>query len=444
MTVSPFDSEIFGPLFSDREVAALFSDGETVRAMIEVERALARAQAHVGVIPSAAASAIDQKLLAFEPDLAAIGAGTAQSGVPIVALVDQMRAHVGGDAADFIHWGATSQDIIDTALVLRLRAASEIFSGRLDYLVERLSDLADKHRNTLMVARTRSQRALPTTFGLTAASWLLPLVRHRDRLQEMRARLLVVQFGGAVGTHAALGDKGIDVMCALADELGLGAPPTAWHTQRDTIVEAAGWLSLVTGSIGKMAQDLVLLGQPEIAEVRAGKGGGSSTMPQKANPVRAETVVALARANAGLLATMHQALIQEHERGGAGWNLEWMTLPQMAAATGSALVHAKALADDITVDATRMTANLSADKGLVLAEAITFALAAHMPRAEATALVKTACETARADSRNLVEVVRERTDAPLNWKTLSDPANYLGSADGLIDRALAAARGAGA
>jgi len=442
MTVSPFDSEIYGPLFSDREVAALFSDAETVRAMVDVERALARAQARVGVIPEMAASTIDQKLVAFEPDLAAIGAGTASAGMPIVALVDQLRELVGGDAADFVHWGATSQDILDIALVLRLRAVLEIFAGRLDRLIDRLAELADAHRGTVMVARTRSRPALPTAFGLTLAGWLLPLVRHRDRLNELRPRLLVVQFGGAAGTLAALGDKGIEVMRALADELGLGAPPTAWHTQRDSIAEFAGWLSLVTGSLGKMAQDLVLLGQAEIGEVRSESGGGSSTMPQKANPVRAETVIALARANAGFLATMHQASIQEHERGGVGWAMEWLTLPQMTVATGAALGHAQALAENLTVDATRMTDNLSSDNGLVMAEAITFALANHMSRAEAVALVKAACEIARAESRPLIEVVRGHTDLPLDWAALGNPENYLGSTDRLIDQALAAARGA--
>jgi 3-carboxy-cis,cis-muconate cycloisomerase len=190
-----------------------------------------------------------------------------------------------------------------------------------------------------------------------------------------------------------------------------------------------------------MAQDLVLLGQTEIGEVRAETGGGSSTMPQKANPIRAETVVALARANAGLLATMHQALIQEHERGGVGWTLEWLTLPQMTIATGSVLGHAQALADGIKVDAMRMTANLAETNGLILAEAVTFALAEHLPRAEAVALVKAACETVRAESRPLIDIVRENTDLPLDWAALGDPSTYLGSADRLIDQALAAARG---
>lgn len=443
MTVSPFDSAFYGPLFSDDEVAHQFSDVEAVRAMVQVERALARAQGRVGVIPEAAASIIDQTLNSFEPDLAALGAGTASAGVPVPALVAQLRQAVGGDAADYVHWGATSQDIIDTALVLRLRSVLENLAGRLDWLVARLADLADAHRKTVMVARTRSQHAIPTVFGLTLAGWLMPLVRHRERLAELRPRLHTVQFGCAAGTLAALGDNGAEVVNAFAEELDLNVPPTAWHTQRDTIAELAGWLSLVSGSLGKMAQDLVLLGQTEIAEVRAEEaGGGSSTLPQKANPVRAETMIALARTNAALLTGVHQAMIQEHERGGAGWSVEWLTLPQMAAATASALRHAEVLADGLRVDATRMTANLSASNGFVLAEAITFALARHMSRAEAEALIKAACKDARDESRPLIDIVREKTGFPLDWEALADPSNYLGSADRLIDQVLAAARNA--
>ena len=210
MTVSPFDSAIYGPLFSDPEVAAQFADAEVARAMVQVERALARGQVRVGVMPEAAASTIDQALADFEPDLAALGAGTASSGVPVPALVAQLRQVVGGDAADYVHWGATSQDIIDTALVLRLRTVLTSLAGRIDGLVARLADLSDAHRKTLMVARTRSQHALPTVFGLILAGWLMPLIRHRERLAELRPRLLVAQLGGAPGlagdrNRAALG-----------------------------------------------------------------------------------------------------------------------------------------------------------------------------------------------------------------------------------------------
>lgn len=409
--------------------------------MVAVERALARAEGRLGIIPAAAASMIDAALADFEPDLSAVVAGLATSGTPVIALVDQMRKAVGAQAADFVHWGATSQDIVDTGLVLRLRRFLDLCSERLDHLIGHLAVLADTHRGAVMPARTRMQHALPTVFGLTAANWLMPLVRHRDRLSQLRPRLLVVQCGGAAGTLAALGDKGVDVMRAVAEELDIGMPPTPWHTQRDSIAECAGWLALVTGSLGKIAQDIVLLGQTEVGEVRDTHGGGSSTMPQKANPVRAEAVIALARANAASLSSMHQAVIQEHERSGAGWSLEWLALPQMAVATGTALLQMQSVIDDLEIVAERMSANLSLGNGLILSEAITFALTEFLGREQAVALVKAANDTARKESRPLVEVVREQTDAAVDWNALGDPVSYLGVADDLINRALAAARG---
>lgn len=441
MTAPQSESQTPGALFSDPECARLFSDMACAVAMVTVERALARAEARLGIIPAAAAATIDADLADFEPDVSAIAAGVATSGTPVIALVDQLRHAVGADAADFVHWGATSQDIVDTGLLLRLRRFLELCSERLDGLIGQLAVLADTHRGAVMPARTRMQHALPTVFGMTAANWLMPLVRHRDRLSQLQPRLLVVQCGGAAGTLAALGDKGVDVMSALAEELDLGVPPTPWHTQRDSIAECASWLGLVTGSLGKIAQDIVLLGQTEIGEVRDTHGGGSSTMPQKANPVRAEAVITLARANAAALSSMHQAVIQEHERGGAGWSLEWLTLPQMAVAAGTALLQMQSVIDGLEVFPKRMSANLSLGNGLILSEAITFALTKSMGREQAVALVKAANDTAREESRPLVEVVREQTDAAVDWDALGDPASYLGVADGLIDRALAAARG---
>ena len=218
--------------------------------------------------------------------------------MPIIPLVEQLRAAVGGEAAGYVHWGATSQDIVDTGLMLRLRGVADQLEEKIGRLSGLLGKLADEHRGTVMAARTRSQQALPTSFGLKAAGWLSPLIDHRTRLDEMRPRLFAVQFGGAVGTLAALGDRGIEVMEALGEELDLAVPAAPWHVQRDNLAEFAGWLSMVTGSLGKMAQDLILLAQSEVAEVRPGAGGGSSTMPQKSNPVACEVMVTLARSNA--------------------------------------------------------------------------------------------------------------------------------------------------
>lgn len=439
MTVSPFDSAIFGPLFGDPDIAEIFSDSETVGAMLAFEAALARTQGRLGIVPAEAAQRIDKVIATFAPDIAALGVGTSDTGVPVVALVGQLRDAVGDDDASWIHWGATTQDAMDTGLVLQLRRALDRLEDRLDDLIRLLADLADRHRGTIMVARTRSQQALPTTFGLKVAGWLSPLLRHADALDAMRPHLLRVQLGGAVGTLAAYGARGIDLMEALAAELSLHIPDMPWHVQRQALAELAGWLSLVSGSLGKMGQDLVLMAQSEVAEVRPGKGGGSSTMPQKSNPVHCEAVVTAARMNATLLSGMHQALLQEHERGGPGWQLEWLTLPQMAICTGGALKNAIAAIGNLSVDESRMRDNLDASNGLIMAEAASFALSAHMPRAEAQMLVKDACTKVAASGRPLMDVLRTMTDAPVDWIALAEPASYLGSADDIIDRVLAAA-----
>jgi 3-carboxy-cis,cis-muconate cycloisomerase len=440
MTVSLFDSELYGRLFADAEIDALFSDEAAVRTMVAFEVVLARVQARLGIIPQESADAIERAGAAFTPDMDDIAAGTARAGVPVVPLVRQLRAAVGGSAADHVHRGATSQDVIDTALVMRLHTALDLMSGRLERLIAQLASLADAHRATVMAGRTRAQQAVPTTFGLKAANWLQSVAGSRDRLAEIRPRLLAVQFGGAAGTLSALGDRGVEVMEALAAELDLFAPPAPWTSRRESMAEFASWLSLLSGGIGKMGQDLMLLAHNEVAEVTPGAGGGSSTMPQKANPVGCEVMVTAARLNATLVSAVHQALVQEHERGGPGWQLEWAALPQMAACAGGALKHAIAVTGTLEVHVGRMRANLDASNGLILAEAAGFALAAHMKRDEAQALVKDACRAVAETGRPLMEVLSEMTDAPVDWQSLADPANYLGAANDLIDRILAVAK----
>ncbi len=441
MIPNPLDSALYGPLFSDPEVAALFSDEDTVRAMLEVEAALARVEGRLGVIPREAANAIAAAARSLKPDLREFGRGTEKSGIPVIALVEQLRAALDAESAPFVHWGATSQDIMDTGLVLRLQRVLGQLSHQLDSLMGRLADLAEEHRNTLMLARTRNQQALPTTFGLKAVGWLLPLIRHEERLRELKPRLLLLQFGGAAGTLAALGKSGLAIQKALATELGLGLSPAPWHAQRDSLAELAGWLSLLSGSLGKMGQDITLLAQSEVGEIRESRDpqrGGSSTMPQKANPVISETLMTVARMNAGLLGTAHQALIQEQERGGAGWQLEWLTLPQMAILTGGALRQATALCQSLDVRAERMRTNIDSTQGLILAEAASFALAAHMPRPEAQKRVKEACRTAIEEGRHLIDVLQRQSGAKIDWAWLRDPANHLGEAHGFVDLVLEA------
>jgi len=445
--MSVLDSTIFGPLFGDEVINALFSDQAYVRALVDVEIALARAEAGVGVIPTSAAEQI-ARVRAEEIDITALTQGTLRSGFPIIALVQELRKQAGVDAAPYVHWGATTQDIMDTACVLQMRSAIELMRGRLTAIVKGMSALAERHRATVLAGRTHSQQALPVTFGLKAAGWLAPLLRHVERLRELEPRLLVVQFGGAAGTLAALGDQGLAVMQVLANELKLAVPVMPWHTQRDSLVEFAGWLSLVTGSLAKMAQDIVLMAQSEVGEVgESGEQGrgGSSTMPQKSNPITSEVILAAARTNAGLLAALHNAQIQEHERGTHGWQVEWLTLPQMIILAAGALKHAAYLAENLQVDTAAMRANIANANDVILAEAAVFALAHTMPRPQAEALVRKACAAAVAENTPLVEVVRRVVGdsiptGAVDWQALAKPENYLGEAANFIDAVLQQAK----
>jgi 3-carboxy-cis,cis-muconate cycloisomerase len=437
---TPLDSSIFSPLFTDPEISSILTDESQVRALVKVEIALAMAQARAGVIPVQAAQQI-AKLQDNKIDLDALTNGTLRSGFPIIALVKELRKHASADAAPFIHWGATTQDIMDTASVLQIRTAIAIVKSRMAAIAACLSGLAERHRTTVMAGRTHGQQALPITFGLKVAGWLAPLIRHWQRLEELLPRLLVVQFGGASGTLAALGDKGLPVAHELAKELELGVPSMPWHSQRDSLVEFAGWLSLVTGCLAKMAQDIILLAQSEVGEVleSAEEGrGGSSTMPQKSNPITSELIVAAARSNAASLSALHNALIQEHERATHGWQVEWLTLPQMVALTGGALKQALYLVQNLQIDGDAMRRNIARSNDLILAEAAVFALAQAMPRAKAEELVKQACVKAPAENRSLIEVVRQLTagafpDSTIDWQALARPEHYLGATEKIID-----------
>jgi 3-carboxy-cis,cis-muconate cycloisomerase len=420
-------------------MAGIFSDEHFLQRLLEVESALARVQARLGLIPVPAAEQIEAACQAPALDMARLREATERDGYPIIGLIGQIRAQVGAGAADFVHFGATTQDIMDTALILQARAGLELLEADLNQVIHKLAALADRHRHTLMAGRTHSQQALPITFGFKVANWLAPLVRHRQRLAEIRPRLLAVQFGGAVGTLAALGDAGLRVQQALAGELDLATLPMPWHTQRDNLSELAAWLALVSGSLAKMAQDVILLAQTEIAEVREADDqgrGGSSTMPQKTNPIASEVVIAAARANASLLASMFQSLVQEHERATGSWQLEWLELPQMFALSACALKKTLFVSEHLVVDEARMRANVRASNGLMLSEAISFLVGQSMDRAQARQLVREAGQTALAENRHLIDVVREKIGAPPDWPALRDEAGYLGATQAFIDRVL--------
>lgn len=441
MAVSVHDSHLWGGLYGDAEVGRLFSDAAEIRAMLVFEGALAQAQGALGLIPAAAAAEIDRVALEAVIDPAQLAAGTAAAGIPVPALVEAFRKALPDPAAGaWVHWGATTQDAMDTGLVLRLRRVLEIFDARLAALIGSLAAQAALHRDTVMAARTRHQNATPTTLGARIAVWGMPLIRHRARLAELRPRLLVVSLGGASGTLAAMDGKGKAVAAALARNLDLGTPEVPWHAARDGIAELGGWAALVTGSLGKIGLDLLQMGQSDIAELRAGAAGGSSTMPHKQNPVGAETLVQLAIANAHAAGALQQAMLHAQERDAVAWGQEWLTLPQMLSATGRALVVAQELADTLEPDPVAMARPFAAHQGTMFAEACSFALAAHMPRPKAQALVKRACAVALAEQRPLGEVLAELTEAPLDWKRLFDPLAQAGEAPAFADAFATAGR----
>jgi 3-carboxy-cis,cis-muconate cycloisomerase len=440
MPLSASDARIFSSHFGHPAIDAAFSDEAYVRRMLEVEAALASVLGRLEIIPRAAAQHIAQACAELEPDLDPLRAGVESSGVPVIALVGLLRTAVGEPDSRYVHWGATSQDILDTGRALQIREALEVISAELDLAIDGLAALTRRHRDLVMPGRTHSQQALPITFGYKVATWLAPLLRHRRRLRELRPRVEALQLGGAVGTLAAYRDRGPAAYEALAAELGLAAPETPWHVQRDGPAELAGWLSLVSGGLGKMGQDLILLAQTEVGEVREAQDpsrGGSSTMPQKHNPVLSEVLVAASRVNPSLLAAMHGALVQEHERGTHGLQVEWIVLPQMLGLTASSLAKAATISRELALDEARVRANLAASKGTLLAEAVRLALLDSLPADQAEALLKQASEVAVREDRPLIEVVHSLTDAELDWEALADQANYLGSAQWFIDRVLA-------
>ena len=347
MTTSVFDHGWLCGLFGDAEIAGAFGPDAQIERMLAVEAALTRALAAAEVIGADAAKAVLGSFESFVADHAAISGGTARDGVPVPEFVRQLRAHAGGARGETIHKGATSQDIVDTALVLTLGHVNGILGRRMMAAIEALDALIERFGARPLMGRTRMQAAVPITVADRILTWRDPLELHMHRLAEISPRLMVLQFGGAAGNRSALADKGNAVAEAMATVLNLSCPDKAWHAMRDRIVEYAGWLSLVTGTLGKMGQDVCLMAQDEIGEIRLSGGGSSSAMPHKRNPVMAELLVTLARFNAVQLSGMHQTLIHEQERSGAAWSLEWMLLPPMAEATGRALTVAREIADSV-------------------------------------------------------------------------------------------------
>jgi len=427
---------------------AVWSADATLQRMLDVEAALARACAAHGVIPQSAVAAIIEACAADQLDAPALARDAALGGNLAIPLVKQLTARVKAadpEAAKYVHWGATSQDIIDTATVLQLRDALALIERSIDSLSATLADLARKHRSTPAVGRTWLQQALPITLGLKFAQWLDAMLRHRERLAALRERALVLQFGGAAGTLASLRDAAPKVSAALAQELGLASPALPWHTQRDRIAEAASFFGMLIGTLGKIARDISLQMQTEIGELAepaaAGKGG-SSTMPHKRNPVGCAAVLTAATRAPGLVATVFAGMVQEHERALGGWQAEWDALPDLARLAGGALAQIEQIAAGLEVRPERLAANLDTTHGLILGEAVMLALGDRIGRLDAHHLVEHASKSAVQSGRTLYEVLaadpavtRHLDEARL--KALLDPANYVGEALAFVDAVLA-------
>ncbi|SFO86772.1 class-II fumarase/aspartase family protein [Tranquillimonas alkanivorans] len=428
MPATPFDSAIYRNLLHDAETARLFTDSAEVRAMLLVEGALAKAQGAVGLIPETAAAAIHRASLEVQVDPAALAGETGRSAVTVPALVKAFRSEMQApEHAQFVHWGATSQDIMETAQILRLRQVLALWEDRLRETVRALGTLAEAHAETPMPGRTYGQIASPTSFGALVASWGMPLIRHLDRLEQMRPRLLCVSLSGAAGTLSVMGEKGPEVRTRMAEALDLRDPGTSWHATRDTVGELGAWMTQVTASLGKMGEDLLLMTQSGIAEVRLASTGGSSTMPQKQNPVGPSLLVALARLTAALNAAVQGAVVHRQQRDGAAWFTEWLTLPQMCFATGRATTLAVEVSKGLSPDADRMAAHIDDGLGLIYAEALSFALAAHMPRPDAQASVKALCGEA-LETRTPLPDLMTRDHPGRDWAALCTPAAQLGTA----------------
>jgi 3-carboxy-cis,cis-muconate cycloisomerase len=438
------DSILFRDAFGTAAMRDVFSDFSLVSRYAEVEIALAKAEARCGVIPADAADEIAKRTDVSGLDFDLLRQETDIVGYPILPLVHQMVKQC-GDAGRYVHWGATTQDIMDTAVILQVRAGLEIIEADIAALRGILADLSKRYRDTPMAGRTHLQQALPVTFGYKTAIWLAMFDRHAERLAQLKPRVLVGQFAGAAGTLASLGDKGFEVQTALCEELGLGVPVSTWHVARDGLAEAINFLAVVTGSLGKVALDIMVMASTEFGEVYEPfvKGrGASSTMPQKRNPISSELMLAAAkgvRQHAGL---MLDAMVQDFERATGPWHAEWMAIPESFVLAAGSLHQAKFALGGLIVDEKKMAENLDISRGLIVAEAVMMGLAPDLGRQEAHDVVYDACRVANEKGITLADALSAdpRVSARIDRATidrLTSPRNYLGLAPQMVDRVIA-------
>ena len=441
------DSVLFRDAFGTPRMREVFSDVSLIARYAEVEVALAKAEARCGVIPKEAAREIAEKSDVAGLDFDQLRHETDIVGYPILPLVHQLAKQC-GEAGRYVHWGATTQDIMDTGVVLQVRAGLEIIEQDIAALRGILADLSRRYRDTPMAGRTHLQQALPVTFGYKTAIWLAMFDRHAERLVQLKPRVLVGEFAGAAGTLASLGDKGFEVQQALCEELGLGVPVATWHVARDGFAEVVNLLGLVTGSLGKIALDIMMMASTEFAEVYEPfvKGrGASSTMPQKRNPISSELMLASCKAVRQHAGLMLDAMVQDFERATGPWHAEWMAIPESFVLTAGALHQAKFALGGLIVDEKKMAENLDISRGLIVAEAVMMGLAPQLGRQDAHDVVYDACRVANekgialADALSADQRVSERIDRA-TIERLTAPKNYLGLAPEMVDRVLAAVK----
>jgi 3-carboxy-cis,cis-muconate cycloisomerase len=445
MYASAFDSAVFRDIFSTEAMRRIFSDESRVQYYLDVEAALARVQGHLGVIPAEAAQEICRHCDVAAYDMALLKKQTERIGYPVLPVVQQLVGLCGNGLGEWCHWGATTQDITDTATILQIRDALMLVEQDLRAIAASLAKLAEKYRNTPMAGRSNLQQATPITFGYKCAVLLAGFQRHLQRLAELRPRVLVGEFSGATGTLASLGSEGLRVQEELMRELGLGQPEIAWHTMRDRIAEVGCFLGLVTGTLGKISIDVKLMMQTEVEEVYepfAQGRGSSSTMPQKRNPISSVYIhacVAMVRQN---VAALLDAMVEDHERSTGAWEIEWIALPEIFCLSAGALAQARFLVGGLQVDPARMRANLDLTKGLVVSEAVMMGLGPALGRQRAHDLVYDICREVIAGKGTFVDLLAAVPEISAHMDrtqlaALLDPANYCGLAGEMVDRVLA-------
>lgn len=446
MGSTAIDSLIFRNIFSTDAMRRIWSDENRIQKYLDIEVALARVQAQLGIIPAEAATEIAKHGDVLQYDVGKLKNRTEAIGYPVLPVVEQLVKLCANGLGEWAHWGATTQDITDTAAVLQIRESLDLVADDLASICGSLRSLAEKYRDTPVAGRSNLQQAIPTTFGFKMAVLLAAFERHRARLAEIRPRVLVGEFGGAVGTLASLGRRGLEVQAALMQELKLGQPAIAWHTARDTFAEVGCFLGLLTGTLGKVATDVKLMMQTEVGEVSepfAHGRGSSSTMPQKRNPISCNFILACTAVVRQQVAALLEAVVEDHERSTGPWEIEWIALPEIFLLSAGALAQARHILPGLYVDEKRMRENLDITKGLILSEAVMMGLAPHIGRQRAHDLVYDICRKVAETGTPLIDLLSEDKEISQHLdraalERLTDPANYLGLAGVMVDRVLEA------